>query len=91
MNPPQEIHELFELYFKLMTMRRDKPRDMSQQIYDMLNLVEAYYKVSLSIMFGNLAELTEEEKQEKDEYVLDAELFTREGRHFTKSDVFKRQ
>ena len=55
----------------------------------MLNLVEAYYKVSLSIMFGNLAELTEDEKKEKDEYVLDAELFTREGRHFTKSDVFK--
>ena len=29
MNPPQEIHELFKLYFDMMTIKRDKPRDMS--------------------------------------------------------------
>ena len=91
MNPPQEIHELFKLYFDLMTMKRDKPRDMSQQIYDMLNLVEAYYKESLSKLYGDLTGLTEDQKKEKDEFVLDAELFTREGRHYTKSDVFKAQ
>ena len=55
----------------------------------MLNLVEAYYKESLSNLYPNRTELTEEEKKKKDEFVLDAELFTREGRHYTKSDVFK--
>ena len=57
----------------------------------MLNLVEAYYKQTLDTMFPANQSLTEEQKKERDEYVLDAELFTREARHYTKSEVGKSQ
>lgn len=55
----------------------------------MLNLVEAYCKETLSQLFPHPSELNFEQMQERDEYVLDAKLFTREARHYTKSDVFK--
>ena len=51
----------------------------SDMIYDMLNLVEAYYKPKLKDV----------DPERKQELVLDAELFTREARYYTKSEVGK--
>ena len=49
----------------------------SEQIYDMLNLVEAYYKRGMKDR-----RVPEKEKQD---YVLDSELFTREARYYTRT------
>ena len=49
----------------------------SEQIYDMLNLVEAYYKRGMKDI-----EVPEKEKQD---YVLDSELFAREARYYVRT------
>lgn len=61
-------------------IRPDEDVNKSDMIYDMLNLVEAYYKPRLK--YAN--------PDRKQELVLDAELFTREARYYTKSEAGKR-
>ena len=51
----------------------------SDQIYDMLNLVEAYYKPRIKAKLDD----------EKQDYVLDSELFAREARYYTRTEKGK--
>ena len=51
----------------------------SDQVYDMLNLVEAFYKPRLRYV----------PDAERHNFLLDAELFSREAKYYTKSQVGK--
>ena len=84
-----EPHPLFMQYFELlMDMNSSDQEGMqgstpgkSEQIYDMLNLVEAYYKRGMKDR-----QVPEKEKQD---YVLDSELFSREARYYTRTEKGK--
>ena len=83
-----EPHDLFMQYFELLMEMDSEQEGMqgstpgkSDQIYDMLNLVEAYYKRGMKD--GRVPD------KEKQDYVLDSELFAREARYYTRTEKGK--